>query len=200
MISFPILFLLYLWLAIQLYGRLLLEGASSLAKPMSQLFNLSIETGTLPLDWKKSNITPVHKKGSKHVPSNYRPINLTSVVVKTFERIIHNELSAFLSENNLLSPSQHGFRPNHSCQTQLLEATKDWFTTLHNKARVHIIFLDFSKAFDTVPHERLLIKLDNLGIRGQLLNWIKAYPVACTVGGFGGLSTPLSSQTTMKLI
>ncbi len=143
---------------------------SSLAKPLSQLFNLSIETGT---HWKKSNITPVHKKGSKHAPSNYRPISLTSVVVKTFERIIHNELSAFLSENNLLSLSQHGFRPNHSCQTQLLEALIH--NPAHQSTSIHIIFLDFSKAFNTVPHERLLIKFDNLGIRGQLLNWIKAY-------------------------
>ncbi len=105
----------------------------------------------------------------KCAPSNYRPISLTSVVVKTFERIIHN---AFLSKNNLLSPSQHGFRPNHSCQTQLLEATKDWFTTLHNKARVHIIFLDFSKAFDTIPHEtpftRQLIRVESGLNTGQI--------------------------------
>lgn len=71
-------------------------------------------------------------------PSNYRPISLTSVVVKTFERILHNELSKFLSENNLLSPSQHGFWPNHSCHS--LRQQK---IALHNKARVHIIFLDF---------------------------------------------------------
>ena len=158
-------------------GRLLLEGASHLAKPLTQLFNLSIETGTLPMDWKKSNITAIHKRGSKHSPWNYRPISLTSIVVKTFEHMLHHKLSIYLLANNPLSPVQHGFRSKHSCQTQLLQATNDWLTTLNNNARAHVIFLDFSKAFDTVPHQRLLIKLENLGIRGQLLNWIKAYPV-----------------------
>ena len=127
------------------------------------------------MDWKKFNITTIHKKGYKHSrPSNYRPISLTSIVVKTFERMLHHKLSIYLSENNLLSPVQHGFRSKHSCQTQLLHR---WLTTLNNNARAHVIFLDFSKAFDTVPHQRLLIKFENLGIRGQLLNWIKAYLV-----------------------
>ena len=107
-------------------GKLLMQGADHLAKPLAILFNLSLKTATLPSDWKKANITPIFKKGSKHSPANYRPTSLTSIVIKTLERLIHFKVLDFLSEHNKLSNSQHGFRPGHSCQTQLLEAAHKW--------------------------------------------------------------------------
>ena len=136
---------------------------------------MSIRNGELPVDWKSSNITPVHRKGSKCLPSNYRPISLTSIVVKTLERIIHSRIYEYLTSNNLLSPIQHGFRTRHSCQTQLLDTINDWSKVINDGSSTHAVFLDFSKAFDTVPHNRLLLKLENCGIKGHLLKWFEKF-------------------------
>ena len=158
-----------------IHGKLLVEGASSIAKPLCRLFNMSIQTATLPNDWTRSNVTPVFKKGSRHLPSNYRPISLTSLIVKMMERLISSEITKFTVQHNILSPLQHGFRQGHSCQTQLLETIHQLAESLNSKSSAHVIFLDFSKAFDSVPHKRLLIKLHRIGIRGQLLQWIEAF-------------------------
>ena len=91
------------------------------------------------------------------------------------ECLIHQELSQFLSNNNKLITSQHGFRSKHSCRTQLLETVHHWANALDQRSSVHVIFLDFSKAFDTVPHLKLCAKLDNIGVRGNILSWIKAF-------------------------
>ena len=126
-------------------------------------------------DWTRSNVTPVFKKGSRHLPSNYRPISLTSLIVNIMERLISSEITKFTVKHNILSPLQHGFRQGHSCQTQLLETIHQLAESLNSKSSTHVIFLDFSKAFDSVPHKRLLIKLHRIGIRGQLLQWIEAF-------------------------
>ena len=107
-------------------ARLLKEGASWLAKPLATLLTLSLSQGCLPRDWTSSNITPVFKKGNKHLITNYRPICLTSTVVKLLERLVHCQLTEFLERNNKLSPFQHGFQKGHSCQTQLLETVHKW--------------------------------------------------------------------------
>ncbi len=156
-------------------GRLLREGAVWLSVPLTKLYNLSLSKGSLPSDWTRSNVTPIFKKGNKHLPSNYRPISLTSIVVKTLERLIQQKIYKFLTDHQKLSPYQHGFRARHSCQTQLLQAIHQWAKTLNQGSSTHAIFIDFSKAFDSVPHERLLLKLHNIGIRGTLLQWIKAF-------------------------
>ena len=158
-------------------GRLLLKGADQVAKPLSDIYNLSLATGTLyiPVDWKSSNITAIFKNRSKHSPSNYRPISLTSVAMKVLERLIHQRITQFLLDHNKLSPSEHGFRPNHSCQTQLLECVHQWSEALNQHSSSHVVFLDFARASDSVPHQRLLLKLDNIGIRGPVLNWIEAF-------------------------
>ena len=84
-------------------------------------------------------------------------------------------IEEFLVNENKLNYSQHGFKKRHSCQTQLLETVHQWTKSLDCGDSTHVIFLDFSKAFDTVPHQRLLLKLDNIGIRGNLLNWITSF-------------------------
>ena len=106
---------------------------------------------------------------------NYRPISLTSLVGKILEQLILNRINIFLDRQKILHPSQHGFRQGHSCQTQLLESVHLWAESLDCGSSTHIIFLDFSKAFDSVPHQKLLIKLEHIGIRGQILNWIQAF-------------------------
>ena len=114
------------------------------------------------------------KRGNKHSPSNYRPVSFTSLVVKCLERLVYARLSEFLDMNKL-SSCQHGGCRGHSCQTQLLATTHEWAKSLNKGVSTHVIYLDFSKVFDLVPHQRLLMKLDCMGIRGNLLSWIAAF-------------------------
>ena len=99
-------------------------------------------------------------------------VSLTSIVVKT---LVHNRLTDFLSKYNKLVKYQHGFQKGHSCQTQLLSTIHEWAMSIIHKASSHIIFLDFSKAFDSVPHRRLLLKLEHIGVRGTLLHWVRGF-------------------------
>ena len=86
-----------------------------------------------------------------------------------------SRISEFLDVNNKLSNYQHGFRKGYSCQTQLLEVTNEWAKSFDKRSSTHVIYLDFSKAFDSVPHQRVLMKLDYMVIRGNLLSWIEAF-------------------------
>ena len=132
-------------------------------------------SGILPEDWKIGYITPIYKKGNKIKVNNYHPVCLTSVVIKILESIIRDTLSNYLSDNNLLSPNQHGFIPRRSCCTQLLHALNNWTLSLDEHLSTDVVYFDFSKAFDSVPHTRLLLKLQAYGINGQLLNWFKNF-------------------------
>ena len=92
----------------------------SIITPLSILFQNCINTRTSPNTWKKSNIVPVHKKGDKKIVDNYRPVSLSPILGKIFERIIFNSIFEYLEENNLLGPNQSGFRPSDTCEYQLL--------------------------------------------------------------------------------
>ena len=146
-----------------------------LVHPMCMLFNLIIQFGTIPCDWKLANVTPIFKKGSSSDPSNYRPISLTAVCCKLFESVIKNELVNFLTENELLSASQHGFLKKHSTCSNLLEAINDWSLNLDQKAGTLVAYVDFSKAFDSVSIPKLLHCLQHLGITGKLHSCIKSF-------------------------
>ena len=152
---------------------LLKEGAVSIAPSLTRIYNLSLSLGMLPRDWRRANVVPIFKKGNKHVVNNYRPISLTSHVVKIIERIVSKKMKEFVLP--VLVPVQHGFRPGNSCLTQLLSTIHQLAESLDKGLSSHAIFLDFSKAFDSVPHQRLLAKLDNIGIRDDTLRWIKAF-------------------------
>ena len=154
---------------------LLKSSAEYISVPLSHLFNQSLSTGTLPFDWVSANVVPIHKRNDKHIPGNYRPISLTSVVIKVFERIIHQHLVSALESHHLLSPSQSGFRTRRSTVTLLTEAVNDWSLCLEQRSTVHCLLLDFAKAFDSVPHERLLLKLGSLGIHGDVLQWLRYF-------------------------
>ena len=106
---------------------------------------------------------------------HYRPVSLTSVVCKVFEGIVRDFLNAHLVENKLLSNNQFGFCTGRSCISQLLSTINDWMLELDNGVPVDSIYLDLQKAFDTVPHKRLLIKLDGYGIGGNIILWIKDF-------------------------
>ena len=120
-------------------------------------------------------ITAVHKKGNRSVASNYRPISLTSQIFKLLEKIIRNSIIDFLEENRPICQEQHGFRRGRSCLANLLETLEDWTKWDNDRADFDVIFLDFQKAFDYVPHGKLIYKLNKLGIQGSLLNWIEDF-------------------------
>nr|VZI12352.1 unnamed protein product [Spirometra erinaceieuropaei] len=155
--------------------KLLKEFAAELAKPLSMLFQASFEAGGLPDDWKSARITPLHKGGSKASANNYRPISLTSICCKLMEKIIKRELMRFLEQHNLLSDAQHGFRSGRSCVTNLLNCLERWTRSVDEGSALHVVYIDFKKAFDSVPHQRLLHKLSRTGVRGNLLKWIQSF-------------------------
>ncbi len=155
--------------------RLLKETATELSKGLAILFQRSIQEGKLPTPWKDATVSPVFKKGAKSDPGNYRPISLTSVVGKLLERLIRQCLMDHLKQHNLLSDSQFGFRNGRSCQLQLLHVLDSWTEDLDQGLNVDILFFDYSKAFDTVPHKKLVTKLKAYGITGNLLSWISDF-------------------------
>ena len=159
----------------ELPPRVLKEAAAEISIPLSIIFKKSLSEGRLPPDWKVATIIPIFKKGNKSSPCNYRPVSLTSVVSKVFESIIREGMLEHLFNNNLMSPCQHGFLPRKSCMTQLLCALDDWTETLDSGNSVDVLYLDFKKAFDSVPHERLLKKIYAYGFRGDLFNWIQDF-------------------------
>ena len=147
----------------------------NLSTPILLLWQESFQKGYIAKQFKNQIITPVHKKGSKAEPANYRPIALTSHVIKVFERIVRNQLVAHLEENNLLCKNQHGFRKHRSCLTQLLKHIDTILKNQLDNQDTDVIYLDFAKAFDKVDHQILLQKLHAYGIRGKLLTWLNAY-------------------------
>ena len=154
---------------------LLKKSAEFICGSLCNLFNQSMSMGTLPEDWTSANVVPVFKKGDRRIVANYRPISLTSIVVKIMERIICRQLIAILEQSARLSDTQFGFRANRSGVSLLLSAVHDWSLCLELRTGVHCIFLDFAKAFDSVAHEHLLIKLQYIGIDGELLQWIRSF-------------------------
>ena len=153
--------------------RVMKEVSTQVAPHLTAIFNNSLETGEVPSDWKEANVTPIFKKGDRKLPGNYRPISLTSVVGKVLEGIIADRILDHLESNNLLLDSQHGFRRRRSCLTNLIEFFHHMLTEYDQSRAIDILYLDFQKAFDKVPHQRLMVKTRALGIQGMLAEWIK---------------------------
>lgn len=142
---------------------------------LSLIFQESLDSGSVPHDWQVGKVIPVFKKGSRASPSNYRPISITSVSCKVMEHIIYSHTANFLTSVNFFHPSQHGFRKHYSCDTQLALFLHDLHVNLDRNIPTDTIFLDFEKAFDKVPHGRLLLKLSRLNIHPCVLNWIRGF-------------------------
>ena len=134
-----------------------------------------MEEGSLPKQWKEAEVRPIFKKGSRKVPGNYRPVSLTSVICKLFEGFIRDELFDHMVFNGILSKDQFGFCKGRSCVTQLFVTLHEWSKYLDEDIPVDAIYLDLSKAFDTVPHQRLLSKVSGNGVRGNVLDWISNF-------------------------
>ena len=152
---------------------MLYETRDVILEPLTKLLTTSLESGKLSDDWKTANVTPIFKKGRKSDPNNYRPVSLTSAVCKLMETVIRDGIVNHVENQNLLSPAQHGFRSHRSCSTQLIEVIHDWANSLDDNTPVDSIYLDYRKAFDSVPFERLLAKLHAYGIRGKIHQWIR---------------------------
>ena len=120
----------------------------------------------MPRDWISANVVPVFMSDDRYKPANYRLISLTSLIVKVMEKLIHSHIVSYMESKNLLNSFQFGFRSSHSTVDLLLRVTHDMALALEGHSSLHCLLLDFSKAFDSVPHERLLLKLDAVGIRG----------------------------------
>ena len=156
-------------------ARVLKECAAELAPMLSFIFQQSIKCGEVPHDWRRANVVPIFKKGDRAKPSNYRPVSLTAISCKIVEHIIVSNMMDHLDANNILADNQHGFRRRRSCETQLFITTHDLATAINNKQQVDMAVLDFSKAFDKVPHLRLVSKLKYYGIRSEVNTWIKNF-------------------------
>ena len=156
----------------ELSPKLLKLIAHEIAPPLAFLFQQSFNSGIVPTEWKHALVTPIHKSGDKCNPFNYRPISLTCICCKVMEHIVLSHISKHISTNNIFMDEQHGFRQKLSTTTQLISTTNDWTHTLNMRGQSDVIFLDFQKAFDRVPHQRLNIKLQYYGITGDSLNWI----------------------------
>ena len=154
---------------------MLIHLAEFLAAPLALLMNKTLDHGTLPADWKKAYVSPIFKKGARNIAENYRPISLTSVVCKLMEKIVKDAVLSHLNENDLLSSKQFGFVSGRSTVTQLLKYLDQCAEIISNGGIVDSIYFDFSKAFDTVPHRRLMAKLQSNGIDGDVLSWIGGF-------------------------
>ena len=157
----------------EISAKLLKECSNEIAPSMTALFNKSLSLGKVPQEWKEANVVPIPKKGNIHEVSNYRPISLLSLVSKFLEQVVNIHVSEFVqsSPNNL----QHGFRKRRSCITQLLGVFHDVGKALDSGKEADMIYLDFSKAFDSVSHRNLLLKLEQHGVSGSLLSWFSDY-------------------------
>ena len=180
-----------------IHPRMLNSLSSQLSIPLSIIFLNSVQSGVLPQEWLSSAVVPIYKKSNRYDPLNYRPVSLTSVPCKVLEKIVVNHIFEYLNENGLISRYQYGFRAGHSTVDQLIDTYNDITLMLDDYKIVDLVFFDFSKAFDTVCHSILLQKLNCIGIRGDIISWIKGFlndrTMRVRVGDAYSMSVPVTS-------
>ena len=159
----------------KLWSKVLHDMADLLAGPLTTIYSKLMEEGDVPDVWRSANVCPVFKKGAKGDPANYRPVSLTCVAGKVMESLIRDKMVGHLERHNLIRPSQHGFMAGRSTATNMLEYMETLTRLLDQGHAVDVLYLDFAKAFDKVPHERLLAKCRGLGLGGKLLEWIRLW-------------------------
>ena len=150
-------------------------NSQHLAIPLSMLFNQSVNSGVFPQVLKQAIVIPIHKKGSKEELSNYRPISLLNIFSKIFEKLMKEFLLNYLTTKNIINSSQYGFRSGISTFDALSTFSEKIYSTLDSKQSLLSIFIDYTKAFDTVNHNILLKKLHYYGIRGIIHDWFRNY-------------------------
>ena len=158
-----------------IHPAVLKNCAEIISLPLTLIYEKSLQEGKLPTDWKKANVTPIYKKGSKNDAGNYRPVSLTSVPCKVLESIMKDAMVDYLESTGFYNHCQHGFVRGRSTLTNLLETLESWTRILDEGYGIDVIYLDYRKAFDTVPHTRLIEKVKAMGINGKLLSWLEQF-------------------------
>ncbi|KAF2362684.1 Cadherin [Trinorchestia longiramus] len=153
--------------------RILKETAEVISEPLTNILNRSFETGIVPEDWKRANVNPGFKKGNKKIPKNYRPISLTSVIRKTIERLLKVRIAKHLNDQNLFTDTQYRLREKLSCLINLFDFFGEVNRIYDRRKAVDLVYLDFQKAFDKVPYERHMDKVEAHGVRGNFSRWIR---------------------------
>ena len=156
-------------------AELLKMCSNEVSVPLRLIFEKALSSGQYPNLWKRANVQPVHKKNSRQLVSNYRPISLLCICGKIFEKMIFDKMYAFFNDNELISHNQSGFRPGDSTINQLLAITNEIYEAFENFEEVRAVFLDISKAFDKTWHEGLIFKLKQFGVDGDLINLLSDY-------------------------
>ena len=158
-----------------IHPRVLKELQDEVQHPLTIIFQKSQKEKRIPKEWKDADVTPIHKKGSKQEPGNYRPVSLTAICCKLQESIVKDCIMEHLLKENDISDHQHGFLSGRSTKTQLIETLEDWTKILENEDNFDALYCDFRKAFDSVSHKRLLVKIRKYGIDGELAAWIEDF-------------------------
>ena len=154
---------------------LLKSCSAELCEPIRLIWEESMAAGTVPKFYKEAYVAPLYKKDNRAQPVNYRPVSLTSHIIKTYERIVRKVMVKYIEDNEILSKKQHGFRSGRSCLTQMLSHFDDILLGFTNGLDTDSIYLDYAKAFDKVDHKLLLIKLQKYGFSSQLISWIRSF-------------------------
>ena len=150
-----------------------LSASFSFVTSVTQLFKKCASSGKIPSQWKEANVTALYKKGSKRDPLNYRPVSLTSIVCKLYEKLIRRHVWNHVVTQ--ISEDQHGFVEKKSCLSNLLESVDSILDLLEDGEPVDVFYFDFRKAFDSVPHYRLLTKIEGMGVTGKTLDIIRDF-------------------------
>ena len=158
-----------------LSARLIKTLSSELSSPLELLYSATHHQGHIPSDWKHARVSPIFKKGDRNKAENYRPVSLTCILCKIAEHIIVSQMYDHLDYYGIFTDAQHGFRKKRSTETQLLLTTDDFMSGLEKNIQTDAILLDFSKAFDKVPHHFLIHKLTRYGIKSSAINWISSF-------------------------
>ena len=158
-----------------LSAKILKEAAPCIASPLSKLINMSLSKQVFPSEWKKANVTPIHKSGSTSECGNYRPISLLSCVSKVMERVVFKCLFNFCRDNLVITDKQSGFTPNDGAINQWVYLYHQFSKAIDEQKEIRVVFGDITKAFDKVYHPALLQKLANVGIAEEALAWVENY-------------------------
>ena len=158
-----------------IHPRLLKETSIELSIVLCKIFNTSIKTGKLPKDWKQAHISAIFKKGDNSIAGNYRPVSLTCIACKIIETLIRKHIIDHMKDNQLFSQAQYGFIKGRSTGLQLIKVLDLWTDIIDSGGELDVIYLDFMKAFDSVPHRRLISKLGSYGIKGEIIEWVQDF-------------------------
>ena len=151
------------------------EVHSVISEPLELIFNISLIRSQVPNRWKHSYVTAIPKKAPLTDPGNYRPISLTSIFARAFEKLLKKHVVRHLERNNIIPEQQHGFRAGKSVETQMLECVNDWSLAIDKNSCTDVVYFDFSKAFDRVSHVKLLHRLKTLRFHISIVNWITSF-------------------------